>query len=629
MSNTLIEKINEEKKICIDVDSFIFDSDNLSKHILDLSLQENIRIHALELYYKQNKDDTIELISRITGMYQFSGTKILQNFLKYICISEIELSAFLKLECAKSLLSFYEFEEDIFKDDDEEMVDIKTDSNTQIKIRNSQRKELGYKALDNVCKYLFEENDFPTPCKIDAICMLMEIDNYKENCNEYFGLVINDNNIECDYRYKAILSLEKRNILNNKYYIKEACFNFLNNAGNRTLYRILSAQYLLQHCEIEDEIQNLLIQSFLLTFSEDDELDYNLRADAADTLLTLGNNEYKIKAQNIIRILGRMGKNVVSLFDNAQNVHTKEIEESVKDVLQFLISVPTILVEENNIDFSYISTQINNILKDEIISIENKDQTGDFKCDNCLTKINNEGFCGDVCEKINEKHNKIKLSLNRIEMDRTLYSSFNSNLSLITIKLWSYIQQHEFKDTMITRLIEELEDMSGTCSSGFLSRLINTISGFGDFALRISFTDQIISNFVGRLNYYARKITDEDSPFRTDLLYDVVELYVYKKDIHLKYPEAISMKKLIDEYLSVNRYEKVNNILEDFEEEVINEMMLETVKFNERRHFLMFFRQYMLRIREELYEEFKQYVSDTDFDLTIRKAISAYEGVVL
>jgi hypothetical protein len=180
---------------------------------------------------------------------------------------------------------------------------------------------------------------------------------------------------------------------------------------------------------------------------------------------------------------------------------------------------------------------------------------------------------------------------------------------------------------MVTRLIEELEDMSGTCSSGFLSRLINTISGFGDFTLRISFTDQIISNFVGRLNYYARKITDEDSPFRTDLLYDVIELYVYKKEIHLKYPDAVSMKKLIDEYLSVNRYEKINNILEDFEEEVINEMMLETTKFNDRRHFLMFFRQYMLRIREELYEEFKEYVSDTDFDLTIRKAISSYEGI--
>ena len=627
MSNTLIEKINEEKKVSIDIDSFSFDMNNLSKHILDLSLPENIRIHALELYYIKNKDDAIELISRITGMYQFSGTKIIQNFLKYICLNEIKLSAFLKLECAKSLLSFYEFEEDMLKDDDEEMIEIKTDSNNQIKTRNSERKELGYKALNNVCKCIFDEADFPTPCKIDAILMLMEIDDYKENCNTYFKLVINDNNIDCDYRYKAILSLEKRTILNSKYYIKEACFVFLKNIKNRTMYRILSAQYLLQHCEIDNEIQKLLIQSFLLTFAEDNELDYNLRADAADTLLTLGNNEYKTKAQDIITILGRMGKNVVSLFDNAQNVHTKEIENSVKDVLQFLISVPTIIVDENNIDFSYVSTQINNILKDEILLLENTDKQSEFKCDNCSLYIDNEGFCGEICKIMNEKHNKIKLSLNRIEMDRILYSSFNSNLSLITVKLWSYIQQHEFKDTMVKRLIEELEDMSGTCSSGFLSRLINTISGFGDFALRISFTDQIISNFVGRLNYYARKITDEDSPFRTDLLYDVIELYVYKKEIHLKYPDAVSMKKLIDEYLSSNRYEKINNILEDFEEEVINEMMLETTKFNDRRHFLMFFRQYMLRIREELYKEFKEYVSDTDFDLTIRKAISAYEGI--
>jgi len=322
-----------------------------------------------------------------------------------------------------------------------------------------------------------------------------------------------------------------------------------------------------------------------------------------------------------------MGKNVVSLFDNAQNVHTKEIEESVKDVLQFLISVPTMVIDDNNIDFSYISMQINIILKEEIPSIENKEQTGELKCDNCYLNINTEGFCGEVCKLMNEKHNKIKLSLNRIDMDRTLYSSFNSNLSLITVKLWSYIQQHEFEDTMILRLLEELEDMSGTCSSGFLSRLINTISGFGNFSLRISFTDQIISNFVARLNYYARRITDENSPFRTDLLYNVVELYVYKKEIHLKYPNVVSMKKLIDEYLSTNSYEKINNILEDFEEEVINEIMLETVKFNNRRHFLMFFRQYMLRIREELYEEFKSFVTDTEFDLTIRKAISAYEGV--
>ena len=97
--------------------------------------------------------------------------------------------------------------------------------------------------------------------------------------------------------------------------------------------------------------------------------------------------------------------------------------------------------------------------------------------------------------------------------------------------------------------------------------------------------------------------------------------------INKKYPKIRTMDKLIEKYLSNDKDIKKNKILEDFEEQVLNEMMLETNKFNDRRHFLIFFRVYMLRIREELYEEFKEYITDTEFDLCIRKAISSYEGV--
>jgi hypothetical protein len=238
-----------------------------------------------------------------------------------------------------------------------------------------------------------------------------------------------------------------------------------------------------------------------------------------------------------------------------------------------------------------------------------------------------EGFCSKSCDIMYAKHEKIRISLNRIYMDRTLYSKYSSNLSNILVKLWSYIQDNEFKDAMVSRLLEELEDMSGTCSTGFLSRLVNTLSGFGELNIKISFDDQIISNFTGRLNMYARKLTDDDSPFRKDKLNTVVELYIYSKNIIHKYPNVKSMKQLINEYLRTDKEIKINDILEDFEEQVLNEMMLETTKFNDRRHFLLFFREYMLRIREELYEEFKDYVTDTEFDLCIRKAISTYEGV--
>jgi hypothetical protein len=60
------------------------------------------------------------------------------------------------------------------------------------------------------------------------------------------------------------------------------------------------------------------------------------------------------------------------------------------------------------------------------------------------------------------------------------------------------------------RLLEELIDMYGTCSSGFSSRLVNVISGYGDFNLNISWRDQIIANFTGRLNARARDISSKE-----------------------------------------------------------------------------------------------------------------------
>jgi len=547
-----------------------------------------------------------------------------------------KVSVFLQLECAKSLLTFYELEEDIFKEDEEEMKKIKHESNDEIKVRNKDREIIGYKALNSVCKNLGSDINFPTPCKIDAVIMLMTSGEYTSECNIYFKEIINDLKLDCDYRYKTILSLEKKKEIKNiNFYIKEACISFLNNTGNKTMYRILSGQNLLQNYikddEKQDKIVNLVYET-LYSFSSDKDLDYNLRADSADTLLSLGNDYYKKKAEEIIILLGTVEGQVRTLYNNAQNVHTKEIEKSVGEILEFLLTYPTILVNENPIDFAYVTNVINKMIKSELPNQEEiKDEKileNETQCDNCKLKLTEETkFCNTFCEEMYMRHLKIRISLNRIEMDRVLYSKYSSNLSNILIKLWSYIQENEFKDAMEKRLIEELEDMSGTCSSGFLGRLVNTLSGFGQLSIRISFDDQLISNFVGRLNMYARRLTDADSHFRNDKLYQVIELYMYNHNLVEEKKKDITIKDVINAYLSVDRETKINDILEDFEDKVLGEMTQETNKFKERRHFLLFFRAYMLRIREELYEEFKDFMTDTEFDLCIRKAITLYEGV--
>lgn len=621
--NTLIDKVIEDEKEDIK-EEFVFDDTKLSKYIMDLSLDQQIRIKALEMYDENNKEESIEIISRLTGMYQFSGVRTIQHFLITICTENVNIDVFLKLECAKSLLSFTEYEEDIGKDDDDELKSIKTESNNQIKERNSKRLEIGYKALNNICSLITVIKEFPTPCKIDSVFMLMECVTYKEQSNTYFKLIINDFNLNCDYRYKIILTLEKR-IKYYMYYIKNACLDFLYNIDNKIMYRVLASQYLLQNCQeniTEVDIDNIFKR--LYSMAENNDNEYNLRADAADTLLRFGNTEYKNKAEDIILLLGRIDGNVRTIYDNAQNVHCKEIESSVLEALEKILSIDTMLVDEKLIEFHYAKNQIKELLILEIPQVENKTKKG---CLNCNTSITDDKFCSESCNNMYLKHSKIYSALNRIEMDRTLYSKFNSNLGNVVIKLWSYIQINEYREEMVKRLLEELEDMSGTCSSGFVSRLVNVLSGFGEISFKISFTDQIISNFIGRLNKYARIINADTSPFRKDKLYDVIELYIYSNNITIKYPNISSMKKMIDEYLKNGRDEKIEMILDNFLDKVLTEMCLDPNKFNDRRHFLLFFREYMLRIREELYEEFKDYVSDTEFDLCIRKAITVYEGV--
>ena len=427
--------------------------------IFDLSIEDHIRIKLLEEYYLENKDNTIEIISQLGGMYQFSGTKLLEKYL-YCIACNSSISNFLKIESLKSLLSFIEFEEDIHDDDEETFKQIKIESNNEIKNRNTLRQNKAYEALDIVCNNLSNDTELSTPYKIDIIRMLMNNDVYNEKSLIYISKIIEDQNINCDYRYKVILSLEKY-----KHHVEKLLILFSENDDNDILYRILSCQYLLQHFKYYN------IENILLTFAENENTEYNLRADSADILLNLGSEQMKIKGREIITKLGNISGKSKTIFDNAQNVHVKEIEKSVMTILEYLSNIPILKIDDEFIDYEYVKNKI--------------------------TDINNS--------------ENIIISLNRIYMDRILY--FNNNLSNILVKLWSYISKNENVEEMTKRLIEELEDMSGTCSSGFLSRLINTLSGFGEMNITISYEDQIISNFCGRLNAYAQKITKTDSCF--------------------------------------------------------------------------------------------------------------------
>jgi len=55
------------------------------------------------------------------------------------------------------------------------------------------------------------------------------------------------------------------------------------------------------------------------------------------------------------------------------------------------------------------------------------------------------------------------------------------------------------------------------------------------------------------------------------------------------------------------------------------EMAINTENTSSRANFLKFFRDNMLKIREEMYMEFREHMTDVDFDLWFRAAIMSYE----
>ena len=568
----------------IESTDIVTDDDNLGEIILDFSNTEQKRINAIMMC---SDSERIEYITRLTGMYQMTNISILASFLEQIVI-KTDVDPLLKLECAKCL-----------------------DKN-------------GYDSIS----FILDNEIVPTPCRIEAIHILMNTDKYKNIVLKHFITFLNDFSIDCDFRYKNIIELEKQgyNLMTDKlcwildnidlgkdllnkfekelkssfpewtptpdnedlvylmiemldydsckhffykyikdvqynydYFIKISQMEFIDKPQNSIYYRILSGQYLLQKSSLsQDEIMG--IYSILTNFANDVTIEYDRRADAADVLLQLGDENTKRIGRQIITELG-INDRSITIFDNAQNVHTQEVEESVLETLEFFASIPIITINKIPIDFDYVNAQIEDILK---------------------TRSD---------ESFNDSNDKIKLALNRIRLDRALYSKYNNTLSNILVKIWSYLTKHKYEKEMLNRLLEELIEMSGTCSTGFVSRLINVPSGFGDFSVRISWEDQIIANLSGRLNAKIRNISIE------------------------------SCKNYEHEILSVS-----DNI-EDFQANVMMELTICSSNVQNRPNFNLFFRKNIAEIREEMYKEFTEYLDDTTFDLYMRKALSRYEGM--
>ena len=349
-----------------------------------------------------------------------------------------------------------------------------------------------------------------------------------------------------------------------------------------------------------------------------------------------------------------------------------------------------------NIDFDYVSYQVHQHLRVEANKAHRITDPGhEFKeCKYCGTRFNSvetdEEFASDECKVRFSRDTNVKFALNRINLDRALYSKYNSTLADILMKVYTYISGHEFETELISRLIQELDDMAYTCSSGFATRILNSLSGFGEFNMSISYGDQISGNLLGRMNAIARSVIHNPLFIQGKRFRDICALYITNipdlkeqlctilKDVEVEptkdlvidlfisgydtesdtdlikflafekisrfgqsSEETTAILQTFDETITIEERtsvklcpkgeeqlnEKKEIVLEWFQENVLSDLTEVNKSPDSRVCFQYFLSVCIQDIREEMWGEFKDLIDDPSFDLWFRKAVANYEDV--
>lgn len=543
-ASSLTELLNNEVLELVERElTYVDDEDDLLTYFYDGTNEVESRVRVLNEIQKKSLDLCIETINKVLTQFNLMYSTLLHNLICCV-ISHKDIDVNLRLSAIESIYNY--------------------------------NKEEGWKFYNDITnEECFKSISFPL--KVSCFKYLFQTDIYYSETLDKITLLLLDEKYDCEYRYKTLFKLTKENNESlYKRYMYDLHINFIKHPKVYTQYKILASQYILQNFDKNEEILELLS-----TFAVDDTLDYNLRADASDMLVRFGVDKYKEIGKDMIILLGKDKNKLRTVYNNRQNVHAKEIDESVRRSILQIAGMKTIENEEGKL-----------ITYNEIIE--------KIKCKN-------------------EEKDKVNSSLLRIELDQTIYDG-GQTLSSIFIKIYSIIQTHPEKEELNKRLVEELVDMADTCSSGHLSRLVNILSGYEIdgkvYSVEIGFKDQIKSNLIARLSYRIK----EDKFYHKCEICDTISNYNYENN---KKPVRCSKHKL--ENMIDYHYIPEDNI------ETIREKILEDLStsgsIQDKVYISYFFRIHLLDIRDELYNEFvPKHLTEELFEEYIRSSICDFEG---
>lgn len=253
-------------------------------------------------------------------------------------------------------------------------------------------------------------------------------------------------------------------------------------------------------------------------------------------LLDLIRDRDDIQEEQKIRVVNRVErkeekKNIRTVYSDSQNVHNTKINQSVLSVARHIVGL-----------YNY---QIG--LDNELVS--------------------DEQLLNRIGRYLNTKYgNRLKESLDFIS---TSVATFGINISLQdvfrAIWLWMGDQKPDLRNDLEKRLVDELREMEGYCTTGHLARLINVIQGFTDddnLTIKIADKDRAKSVVVAFLSKCVKESGDEKL---LEEMLDCTDYYLLfiKKCIIKQYYEWVKeedlefiqeIPKAVNDFIGKNNY---------------------------------------------------------------------------
>lgn len=496
------------------------------KDIFDLLLPLSVRFSILQ---KLRSDRQYECVKRLLDIYRINGVKKLEKFFKHVCIYDTTIPLCLKIDMLDMILRPSSQQP---TPSDSRAFSTVLFLTTQKAITTSSTLDTWLMVKDLLVRYFFYFKEECERCVRNVITIKFgravgEMPKTSAKVfNQIFELIVSIKNKPFLERSSLWMYTRFRNKLytKEKLTLLQIIFDERQNAMDSTTF---------------DQTRDLSVDPFklregLIAIAKDKNEPLSSRLEACDILSLKGSPDTIRKVKDILaQILPDE-----MIYNNDENVHLSSIDASVHSSLITILNKNKCLKPPKDL-YQHLSTHFE-------------------------TRLTNQP----------DMLTKIQVVLNRIfNFNFLKFTKLKLTLKEILEQIWLIIDVSIYKEELMIRLEQELLDMYDTCSQGFVTRLINVLSGFGDeLGIRISYEDQIYAIFATRVN---------------DLVKDA--------------PEAVR--------------------------EVLLEEMLVPTNEPERRVTLMrYLRPHLSQIWNGIFESFGDVLSAIDLDLYCRKVTMRYEG---